>query len=515
MYSRDPISDPDGRGERAVKFLSLLRHPQSETGRFDLTPWLERIVRRVYGDRRIRTVFMMLPRGGRKTTIGAGLSLLHTVGPERVAGGLAVLAAHNRGQARIAFEEALSITLATPALRACTRPRDAIHRIEHIPTRARLQAASSEAGSQHGQTPQFTLCDELHIWRGRQLWDVLRTGAAKSKHSLLWVITTAGAGQDSVAYDIYSYAKRVQLGEIDDPGFLPLIWEAPRDCAWQDEAVWHAVNPGLEYGFPALDGLRQLAREARNRPAQQQAFRQLHLDIWSDASASPFVDMAVYDAGAVPVDLDRLERDQVPCWLGVDCSSVGDLTAIAAAWPDDAGGYDVWAWLFCPAANLEGKSRGDEADYPRWVEDGWLEATPGNVIDRRRVEAVIREIAQRFNVIEIAADAHFAQWLLSSLAEDGYPAVETRTGWVTMTPAVNELERAIVAELCRHGGNPVLRWCFSNIAIEESSTGNRNFHKRKSRSRIDGAVATAIAVGRAHANETRPSPYEERGLLFV
>jgi hypothetical protein len=75
---------------------------------------------------------------------------------------------------------------------------------------------------------------------------VLRTGAAKVSGSLMWVITTAGAGRDSIAYDIYSYAKRVQRGEVGDLGLVPLIWEAPRDCDWQGEALWHAVNPGLE-----------------------------------------------------------------------------------------------------------------------------------------------------------------------------------------------------------------------------------------------------------------------------
>jgi phage terminase large subunit-like protein len=116
----------------------------------------------------------------------------------------------------------------------------------------------------------------------------------------------------------------VQLGEIDDPATLPILFEAPRDCDWQDETIWRAVNPGLEYGFPDIEGLRQLAREAQNRPADREAFRQLHLNIWLDHSADPFVDMLVYDDGAVPpIDLEAL-RDQ-PCWLAVDLSSNSDL----------------------------------------------------------------------------------------------------------------------------------------------------------------------------------------------
>jgi hypothetical protein len=60
-----------------------------------------------YGDtlpnkqRRIKTVFLMIGRGNRKTTLAAAIELLHTVGPERVPQGLAVSIANDRDQARL------------------------------------------------------------------------------------------------------------------------------------------------------------------------------------------------------------------------------------------------------------------------------------------------------------------------------------------------------------------------------------------------------------------------------
>jgi phage terminase large subunit-like protein len=47
----------------------------------------------------------------------------------------------------------------------------------------------------------------------------------------------------------------------------------------------------------------------------------------------------------------------------------------------------------------------------------------------------------------------------------------------------------------RHGVNPSLTWCVSNVAIERNQTGERKFAKR--RSRIDGAVALLKCVGSA------------------
>lgn len=199
----------------------------------------------------------------------------------------------------------------------------------------------------HAHTPSFVLVDELWAHKKPDLFRAMRLGAAKVPGSLLVVATTAGRGNDSADFPVYSYAKKVQLGEIEDPSFLPVIFEAPRECDWQDEEVWRAVLPGLEHGYPDLPSLRVLAREAAERPAEREVFRQFYLGIRAEAANSPFVEMAAYDQSAGdPVDLDELAG--LPCWLGVDLSSSIDLTVIVAAWSDGAGGYIVHPWFFLP-----------------------------------------------------------------------------------------------------------------------------------------------------------------------
>lgn len=522
IFDETPIDDPLGYGERAVSFLRVLRHPKSRApGRaFQLDPWMERIVRRIYGPCRddgrriVRTVVILLPRGNRKTTLGAGLSLLHTIGPERLPGGQAVAAAADQKQARIAFDEAATICRADERIASRMTFLDYKNRLEHPKSGAFLEAISCDAGTQHGRTPSFVLADELHAWKKRDLWDVLRTGLVKVPGSLLVVITTSGRGQENIAHDIIDYARRVARGEIDDPATLPVLFETPADADWRDEEVWRRVNPGLVHGYPDIEGLRQLAREAEARPADREAFRQLHLNVWLDHSADPFVEMPIYDEGAAPVDLEALAGE--PCWLAVDLSSNSDLTVVLACWRvgDD---YVVHPWFFCPADNLRGRADRDGVPYPTWAEAGFITPTPGNVVDFRAVEDTIRDLCERFDVREIAFDPHLARNMLNNLLEDGLPAVEMRQGWVTMAPAVKELERAIVGRRFRHGGHPVLRWNFANVAVHTDSAGNRVFHKGKSRDRIDGAVAAAMAVARASAGDSGLSVYESdrpEGLLF-
>ena len=222
--------------------------------------------------------------------------------------------------------------------------------------------------------------------------------------------------------------------------------------------------------------------------------------------------MPTYDACAGAVDLDTLRTE--PCWLAVDLSSNTDLTAIAAAWRI-GDGYAVKVWFFCPADNLSARADRDGVPYPAWARDGHIIATPGNVVDYRAVEEKVRALCASLDVREIAFDPHLAQNMLNNLLEDGLPAVEMRQGWITMAPAIKDLERAIVGGQFTHSGNPVLRWNFSNIAVETDKAGNRMFHKGKSKDRIDGAVAVAMAVGRAAAGSTGASVYEQRGLVVL
>lgn len=97
---------------------------------------------------------------------------------------------------------------------------------------------------------------------------------------------------------------------------------------------------------------------------------------------------------------------------------------------------------------------------------------------------------------------------MAPLLEDGLPVTTLQLGWVTQSPALNTLERVIVGREFRHGGHPVLRWCFENVAIHADSAGNRTMHKGKSTDRIDGAFATWMAISRAAAGEARASIYE-------
>ena len=505
------IDDPLGHGQRAVDWLRRLRHPKVQLpGRpFQLDPWQDRVVRRIYGPRHedgrriVRRVVLLLPRGNRKTSLAAGLTLLHLIGPEREPGGLIVSAASAHEQARELFTEAALIVQHDPRLLKHLNVRDYVSRIAMPSAGTRYQAVASDGKTQHGKTPNVVIADELHAWEGRaglRQWEALDSALVKVPGTLLVVASTSGRGQDNLAWQTVEYAIRVQKVEIDDPATLPVIFMAEEGDDWRDEDLWFATNPGLAHGYPDLDGFRDKAAKAEHSPFERDSFLQFNLNRWLDASTSPFVEMATYDRGAHEVDLDELETVQVPCWLGVDLSKNEDLTVVVACWPD-GDGYQVWAWFFCPEDNLRRRGEMHGADYVSWAEEGFIIPTPGNTVDLRAVEDHIRELCARFDVREVAFDPTYGRAMMANLGDDGFPVVEFRQGWATMAPAVKELERAILSGGFRHGGHPVLRWNFANIQLRIDPAGNRSFHKGKSGDKIDGAVAAAMAVARCAEGE--------------
>ena len=523
------IPDPFGYGQRAVDFLRSLKHPKSRLPghAFQLDFWQEEIVRKIYGpcdedgNRIVSDVVILIGRGNRKTSLGAALALLHTMGPEAVPGGEVIFAAGDRKQARIAYSEAIGILHAGDSrlwkkgqANKSTDPTQTIRLQDYrntiqFPNGSFLEALSNDHGTQHGRTPVFALCDEIHSWKRRDLWDVIGTGLAKTENSLRITITTGGRGQDNIGYEVIERARKIARGDIDEPGVLAFLFEAPPDADWRDEDVWHLANPGLPHGYPSLKRLRQEAREAEDSPGARDAFKMLHLNMWLDKSTSPFVDMAVYDRGSDPIDFGALEGQ--PCWIGVDLGMTDDLSAVVAAFrdPDHDEGYIVLPWYFMPADNLEKRQMQSGFPYVQYVEEKLILTTPGNVTDYKMIEAAIRDLCERFDVREIAFDPHYAGMIMSNLMDDGLPCVSFRQGWVTMGPAIKELERAILAGKFQHGGHPVLRWNFSNIAIQDDGKGNKSFNKSKSTGKIDGAVAAAMAVARAQAGEDTLSVYDD------
>lgn len=498
-----PARDPIG-------FINGLTHTKGPYARqtFHLRPWQIRILRQLFkkrrdGTRQYRTCLLMLPRKNGKSELAAAVALYGLLADGET-GAEVYSAAADRDQAGLVFGVAAQMIRNDATLANDCYIVESQKRIVHATSGSFYRAISAEAYSKHGFNASMVIYDELHAAPDRRLYDVLSTSMGARSQPLLLVISTAGYDRHSILWELYAHAQKVQANPALDPTFLPILYEAPIDADWTSQRVWKKANPALG-DFRSLEEMQILAARAREIPAQENNFRRLYLNQWTE-QASRWIALSAWDACRVPPFGDRLRGRR--CYVGLDLSSTKDLTAIVAVFPDDSGpGFDVLAQFFVPQENMAERVRRDRVPYDQWAREGWLTATPGNVVDYAYVRQALRVWAQQYDVKEIAYDPWNAIGLVIPLQEqDGFSCVELRQGFATLSGPTKSLEAAILSRTLRHDGHPVLRWNIANIAVETDATGNLKLSKKVSTERIDGASALVNAMHRRDYMATAGPP---------
>jgi phage terminase large subunit-like protein len=496
---------------RAIRLINNLTHTKGAfAGQpFDLRPWQRRILESLFrtgpdGRRVYRQCLLMLPRKNGKTELAAALALYFLLFDGET-GAEVYSAAADKDQAALVFHVAAQMIRNDTELLAQCELVDSQKRIVHRASGSFYRAISAEAYSKHGFNASAVIYDELHAAPSRELWDVLTTSQGARLHPVTLAISTAGYDRHSILWELYTHARKVAETPALDPTFLPILYEAPIDADWTDERVWHKANPALG-DFRSLEEMRTACGRAKEIPAQENTFRRLYLNQWTEQAAR-WISMPAWDA--CRVDLDRARLRGRRCYVGMDLSSTRDLTAIVAVFPDDEGaGFDVLAQFFVPADNLAERVRRDRVPYDQWARDGYLVATPGNVVDYEHVRQTLRAWGQEFDVREIAFDKWNAIDLVTRLKEqDGFTCIQIDQGFAALSGPTKSLETAILSRALRHDGHPVLRWNISNIAVDQDAMGNLKLSKKVSTERIDGASALVNAIHRRDymAAEKRPT----------
>ena len=238
----------------------------------------------------------------------------------------------------------------------------------------------------------------------------------------------------------------------------------------------------------------------------------------ADVASEPYYEVACPACGeTVYVSEDDLEGRV--CYGGLDLSSTTDITAFVLVFPpeDENDKYIILPYFWIPEDNLDLRVRRDHVPYDVWERQGFLQTTEGNVVHYGYIEKLIESLGERFNIREIAFDRWGAVQMVQNLEGMGFTVVPFGQGFKDMSPPTKELMKLVLEQRIAHGGHPVLRWMMDNIFIRTDPAGNIKPDKEKSTEKIDGAVATIMALDRAIrcGNENVESVYDTRGLLFI
>jgi phage terminase large subunit-like protein len=522
FMAKDSIYDK-GKADHAVGFIECLCHTKGVwAGKpFKLLSWQERIIRDLFGIvkadgyRQFNTAYIEIPKKNGKSELAAAVALLLTCGDFEERAEVYGCAA-DRQQASIVFEVAADMVRMCPSLNRRVKILAATKRIVYLPTNSFYQVLSAEAYSKHGFNIHGVVFDELHTQPNRKLFDVMTKGSGDARaQPLFFLITTAGTDQHSICYEQHQKAKDIIEGRKHDITFYPVIYGSEEDDDWTDAKTWKKANPSLGHTI-TMEKVKAACDSARQNPGEENVFRQLRLNQWVK-QAVRWMPMERWDQCNFPIDAEELEGRV--CYGGLDLSSTTDITAFVLVFPprDEADKFVILPWFWIPEDSLGLRVRRDHVPYDVWEQTGHIQTTEGNVVHYGFIEHFIGELGKKYNIREIAFDRWGAVQMVQNLEGMGFTVVPFGQGFKDMSPPTKELMKLVLGRGIAHGGHPTLRWMMDNIFIRTDPAGNIKPDKQKSTEKIDGAVATIMALDRAIrcGNEVRESVYEDRGILFI
>jgi phage terminase large subunit-like protein len=325
---------------------------------FDLEPWQAAIVGNLFGwidattgHRRYREGFVFVARKNGKSSWAAGISL-YLLLCDGEPGAQVYSAAADQQQSALIFRHAMQMIAHQQRLLARTRIYRAFKSIEVPETGSIFRALTADAQTKHGLSVHGAVIDELHAHPTRDLVDVLQTATGARRQPLTVHITTSDYERVSICNEKYEYAKKVRERTIEDPSFLPVVYEAQPTDDWADPAVWRKANPNLGVSVKQ-DYLERECARAKESPAYLNTFLRLHLNIRTNADVAAF-DMRQWDACRGEKGFHELaaELEGRECYAGLDLASTEDLTALVLVFPDD--GNAVLPFLWCPKEGASG-----------------------------------------------------------------------------------------------------------------------------------------------------------------
>jgi len=520
--------DPE-RVDRVLRSFSLLRHTQGQWAGQPLRPdpWqVAWIIAPVFGwvrwdqdaDSYVRIItdaYVDVPRKNGKSTLSGGIAIYLTCA-DGEPGAQVVAAATTKHQAGFVFAPIKALAEKAPALKGHVKALQG--RIVHPRSGSYFEVISSAADAQHGANLHGGVIDELHAHKTPDLVEVIETGTGSRRQPLILIITTADAGKPET---IYARKRRrveqLARGVLTDPSVYGVVWGVPRDADPFIEETWRAANPGFGVS-PTRSYLERKAREAQQSPADLAKFLRLHLGVRT-RQTTEFLTLSSWRANAAMVDEGALAGREA--YGGLDLASVSDLNALVWLFPDDAdGSLDLVVRFWTPEDNLAALDKRTAKAASRWVREGWLRTTPGNVTDYDAIESVIRADLDQFTVKSLGFDRWNSTDLTNKLSGERAPLVGVGQGYKTMSPALKAVQRLLLLgeRQVRHGGRPTLRhqgspvmaWMVDNLAVATDPAGNVKPDKANSADKIDGISALCDAMSEVLARPPkRVSAYED------
>lgn len=523
--------------------LPFILHPAQAFKIGSLFGW-----KRADGTRRFRRAYIEEGKGNGKSPFAAGVGLYGMTADGEAGAEIYPLASH-RDQAMVLFRDAVKMVRYSPDLAArlsFSGGEGREYNIAWLKTGSFMRPLSRDAGrTGSGPRPHFGLADEVHELADRSAMEMVERGFKFRRQPLLLMITNSGTDRNSVAWEEHEWAVRVAAGNHDAPTD-PTFIGAPLDdttfsfvCGLDegddpltDPSCWKKANPLLGVTITE-EYLAGVVKQAKDIPGKLNGILRLHFCVWTDAETAWMTRATLEPCIA---DFDPAEHAGEPVWMGLDLSQHRDITAIGAVVKtgqiEGKPTFDAWVEAWTPGDTYQARELRDKLPYADWINQGHLHAPRGESISYLHVAQTLVEYSRNFEVRLVAYDRFAFRRFEEDAAAVGLelPFAEHPQGGVKkgkpivtggegmwMPGSIRLLEEALLEGRIRLKRNPVLISAMMSAVIEEDKWGNHWLAKTRSVNKIDAAIALAMAMGAAMAEDARVpvSPWDDPAFTLA
>lgn len=505
------------KASRACDFIERLVHTRgrwaAKAERIKLEPWQKFIVCQIFGwvnkagMRRFRYVYIEVPRKNGKSLLASAIALYMLVA-DGEHGAEVYCGATTEKQALEVFIPAKQICKRLPALVEHFGIEVNAKSLAVVDTGGKFQPIIGTPGD--GSSPSCWIVDEYHEHANSDQYDTADTGMGARDQPILFVITTAGKDTAGPCFAKHREIESVLAKSHKDERTFGIIYGIDEGDDWTNPEMLKKANPNYGVSVSEEYLLDKLARATRSA-ADQNATLIKHFNAWVSAKAA-WLNMTKWHKCLDP-EMDKRDFTNDQMVISLDLASKIDIAAkicLFTRGTTDDRHYYVFGDYYIPDDLMEDPPH---HAYYEWVRDGWLTPTEGAEIDFQTIEDAVKDDMDKYTVREITYDPWRASQLAQNLSKEGAVTVEFRQLVQTMSPAMKELEAAIESGRFHHDGNPVLTWMAGNVVAKLDAKDNIYPRKEFPQNKIDGIVATIMAIGRAMYDlEIETSVYDTRGV---
>lgn len=488
--------------ERVCRFAELMPHIKGDWAargeRIKLEPWevfalasMFGWVHRDTGKRRFRKADLYLPRKNAKSTLAAVVGL-YMLAVDGEFGAEVYSGATSRDQAHEVFRPARLMANSSPEFRARFGVMCNVSNLAVLDTNSKFEPLIGRPGD--GASPSCAIVDEYHEHATSDLYDTMATGMGARSQPLLLVITTAGSNIGGPCYTHQVELQHILEGTVTDERRWGIVYTLDEGDDWTNPALLAKANPNLGVSIDA-ESLQADLAEAIRDPRKAAVFRTKRLNIWVN-SARPWINLEALQRAADPtLTAESFRGDE--CWIGLDLASKVDIASRAKVFRREIDGlmhYYVLTRNWLPEATV---AKPENEHYRAWVRQGFLQQTPGNMIDLRLIQDEVELDAELHVVREVAMDAWGSREIAPALQQSGFTVMDVPMTVRHLSEPMKMVAALVDAGRLHHDGNLASLWMFANVEVMEDRNENVFPRKAKPENKIDAAVATILAVGRA------------------